>query len=186
MEHPASAEYKVKCEPEAAASKDTARPILCEPFLRGNHLYATDSYVLVRIPVKRDDNDTDGQVPRSALKAARTNRNFQHVLLEGDKAIALGKDGRYECSREQDGSDTWAIPFPSADALIPELNQLPVDVTLNVDNIVKVSKALGAKTLTFSLNPDSPLAPIRIEPRDHKDGRIGVVMPVRTPARPKP
>ena len=90
MEHPQGIGWKEKCEPEAAASKDSAHPHLCSPWLKGDNLYATDSYVAVRIPVKRDDGDMDGEVPRAALKVARSKKPFVVRPISGtDERVGL-------------------------------------------------------------------------------------------------
>lgn len=169
----------VKCEPEAAAAPKGTREQLRDPYLRGDKLYATDSYVLVRIPVTLDNGDTDGPVPAAALKAARSNKQFQNVLLNGT-AIALSKDGKVEVQRMELGS----LTYPECDQLIPDV-PMPVEVGLSVSNLVKVAKALGTDAIRLGINPDRGLGPVTVEPLNLADGRIGVVMPVRLPARPE-
>ncbi len=161
-------------EVEAAASKDSARPALTEPWLVGSNLYATDSYVAVRIPVELDPGDTDGTVPGAALKAARKPRAMPNVLLNGSAVTSEG-DGRAEFSRRVHKDQ---LP-PAIDALIPDADALEgaTSITVNILKLAQAAKAIGCDVVTLTIRDADK--PIVMQPNVGSDGRIALVMPVR-------
>lgn len=166
------------CEPEAAAPKDGTKSYR-EPWLKGDNLYASDSYVAVRIPVKRDQHDTDGYVPRAALAAARKSRDFPHVLVENGEAVTITKDGTLRVPRGELGQfEAW----PEVDALFPPepFAEGRMSISFNVDKLLQVAKALGTANVTVTFDPNTDSGPLFVVPLN-SDGtsRAGLVMPVR-------
>lgn len=167
-------------QPEMACGKDASRPMLHDPWLEispdgEGTLYATDSYVAVRIPVGLDSGDTPGVVPVGVLKAARQGP-MKHVLLNGD-ATAIGKDGTVSAPRPDDHDP------PNLAQLFPEYPETSVSFAINADNLVKIAKALGADLgVRITFNPHKPLGPIHVQPLAGARGE-GLVMPIRLPAR---
>ena len=64
-----------KFKPELCASKDSMRYTLCDCYLSGTFLIATDGRRIVQIPVTREEGDVDGYIPQAVLQAARTQAN---------------------------------------------------------------------------------------------------------------
>jgi len=186
-----------KAEIEKATSGDDMRPVLCEPYLRREgkgkkqraYLYATDSYILARLPVEVEDDEPDGFVPTEVLKEARPRRGDPlgaQVTLTEDKAIVERNGRRLEVDRSK--AD---VAFPDCAALIKGAEKRQeFSVTLNVDYLHDAAKALGARQIRLSFiegdeKRPSTLQPVIVEPVYKHDDRIALVMPIRAPEPPK-
>jgi hypothetical protein len=185
---------------EKAASKDKTRPVLTALHLNTNTdtatgkvtatLEATDSYMLVRVPVTLEDGDVPGLVPASALVEARKSAD----RLSGDVTLSVNGDVSY---RTKDGAEVHAPrpegQFPRADELFPvELSTFEIGV--NPHLLAAAAEAMGCETirLTFGKKRDynqnmdqhdaDPLRPMVVRPlggRGAVHGSDAIVMPVR-------
>jgi len=160
-------------EIERAASADPARPGIFDPWLQESNLYATDSYVGVRIPVALDDDDVDGPVPAASLKAARKVRltDLRRVFLKDGAAAVESPDGTSSYPRNHD------VTPPNLDQLVPE-NPEGTTVGINIDLLYKAARALGSRDVRLTI-PEGSSKPVILVPIDRSDSRIALVMPIK-------
>lgn len=188
MKIPQGSDSKHYIEPERAAGKDRTRPMLTEPWLEIDSegkgtLYATDSYVAVRVPVELDKDDTPGVVPAAALKAARSARWHDPEVFLNGSASALGKDGTVTVERPERDNPNVAQLF------VAETTEGEGTVTIGIDpeKLQAVALALGARRgvkLTIRVEPGyGSLKPFYVEPLHTTHDGVGLVMPIKLPAR---
>jgi DNA polymerase III sliding clamp (beta) subunit (PCNA family) len=178
---------------EKAASKDSTRPVLQHLYLRAGKdagegtLEATDSYMLVRVPVTMEDGDTEGFLPASALTEAR--KAADRYTSE----VHVGANGSIEYGTKDGGTVTLARPepgkFPDTAQLFPgELSTFEVGV--NPKLLLAAAEAMGCETIRLSfarkressIECDSdPLRPITVRPLNGTTSpdAVAIVMPIR-------
>lgn len=177
-------------EVEAACSDDSSRPVLQQPWYANGNLYATDSYVAVRVAVADGDNDTTGPVPVEAIKAARRSTDPKFKPVRGNRnappsALVL-KKGKASVG-SVGWSGTWTRRegnpvFPSTDTM-DEMFDRPdapgsITVAVNVELLYRASRAMGCRTVMLTVPADT-LKPIRLRPWGANAGRVALVMPIR-------
>ena len=59
---------------DLACEKDGTHPALGTVYLHEDHLYAADGYIAVRLPASPEEGDSDGLLPRQAVRMARMAR----------------------------------------------------------------------------------------------------------------
>lgn len=172
---------------EAAVATDQSRPVLTRVFLRiletktgrGHNrktkregwLEATDSYLLIQVPVELDDDDTEGMIPIEALAEARlANRE-----LAADGEIRIQGYGKLTTFlRPEMGK------FPDTTKLFTDDPPI-ASVGLNAKFLAKLAKGLGTDTVRLDLM--GPRKAIRVTPASGSGGR-GLLMPIVLPDDP--
>lgn len=194
-------------KPWKAVSKDQSRPILTETWLtldpevkgqpRTGAVAATDSFVLVAVPVEFDEDDdpTEGHLPAKAL--AECKRYGPIVKADTVRVPETGTDH----PRRDIGQ------FPRWQQLMPdEAHVSDFKVGINAKLLAKLADALGSEqvVLEFCVSPaaqqtahvdgrdyvlPSNIRVIRVRPLGGKsvggpgasviDGAIGIAMPIR-------
>src|ERR1043165_2378632 len=155
MKLPAGITYKT-AEPERAASGDAARPVLEDPYLdaEAGRLVATDSYILVSLPVELDEGDVSGWVPAEALKAARKTRyandDLRRIFLSENKAVVDTPAGSSAFIRINDRGE-----FPKWQQLVPptEGREGEVLISLNAEKLLQAAMAIGTAEVTLRIIP---------------------------------
>lgn len=176
---------------EKAASKDKARPVLTQLYVREGAngsatLEATDSYILVRVPVTMEDGDKGGFVPPS-------------VLVDARKVAGRSEDVRVIANSEvgYDSADGVSVrmprpdigTFPNTDMLFPD-EWSTFEVGVSPKLLLAAAEAMGSPDgvrLRFarvrsSSDPGAcdPLRPVHVQPlRGGCEGAEGIVMPIR-------
>lgn len=167
-----------QAEVERARSRETWREFLTEPYLSveedGAYLCATDSYILVRIPVEAD-GEPAGPVPAAALKTARQ-WHAPEVKLEKTTVTVEDPIGLRKLQLARPGVDH----FPETRSYIPADRSSMVVIGLNVERLYQAAKAIGARVVKLSV-PTSvdrrrPM-PLILEPLSSPDGRLALIMP---------
>lgn len=182
-----------------ATSKDDARPVLGVAHLvedgDGYALLATDSYIMVKVPIEHDkegDKPVVGPIPPAALK------HIESMPSKGLKAVwsyfearedvvQVGEDTTYK------RRDVHGQP-PNFDHTMKEVNEIKKPLSFGFDAVLlkNMADALGSQQLkvTIDLNKlDTPegggaqyLRALVVEPMNAVpggDGRVGLQMPVR-------
>jgi hypothetical protein len=180
---------------EKAVSKDATRPVLTRLYLRiservtgrgrsrrvhrEGHLEATDTYKLVRVPVKIADDDVQGFIPVEALTRARKQKLPEITAAEGVRV------GDVTFDRPADGT------FPDAPSFIPEDENIVFRIGVNAVFLRELAEALGSDQVVLEFQGQEVRTkggtlrgvlpeqrkPIRVSPLD-QSGPVGVLMPV--------
>ena len=167
---------------EKAASNDDTRKILCNPWLDGSNLVATNGRILAVIPIEKSDHDTDGIIPSAALKEARKIKQDQVEINANGCVTYSNKNGSFTLEREKD------VTFPNYKQLIVNANDHKkyIKIALDVDLLINLAAALGGKNdqvnIEIPLNEEglplnhafkvTPLIPSQA-------GAFGLLMPCR-------
>lgn len=134
-------------KPSKVVSKDEVRPILTRAEVKDGHLYATDSYCAIKLPVELED----GPVPRGVLEAAEKPK--ARVVEQSDEVIRVElKDGTIV-----EGATDRPGDFPNIEKILSEVSSGDgtVKVALNPELLSNVAKGLGANrgvVLSFDLD----------------------------------
>lgn len=181
-------ETKKRPEVERAASKDAARPRLARPQLDAERsvLEATNSYMLVSVPVELDEGDTSGPIEPEALKAQRKASKYDPASLACDGSVRL---------ETVDGTQEWPRPdlgqWPNVPQLVPTAFSA-FSIGLNPTFLLELAKALGDPEnvrIEFAMSREdvddgndwirpSDLRPMRVTvPRGGES--FGILMPIR-------
>lgn len=163
-------------KPSKVVSKDGVRPILTYAYVEKGNLWATDSYCLVRLPVKLKD----GLIPRTVLEAAEK----QHARFtdQGPEAVRVTlKDG------------TVVEGVAKSPGEPPEFKKLLSDAkpkgevvsfAINAKLLANVAAGLGTDNVRITLPKDELdgnryAKPIHVEPMQGSKGGEGLLMPIR-------
>ena len=164
------------CKIELVASSDETRHVLCNPYLQGSNLIATDGQRLVAIPVEREDGDSDGPIDSSAFKLARktsSSEKFSKISANGCLKVQT-KDG--EITMQRSFKD---INFPNWQKVLPGTDRGGIKIAFNAEYLYEMAEALGTKTVTIEiLDANSPII-VKGSNENYIEGSIGVLMPVR-------
>lgn len=159
--------------PELGAAPAKVRPTLAHPYLdvEAAALIATDSYVMVKVPVDIDEGDESGPIPTDALQAARkvAPRRLP-IYIEANGAAVIPNYATF--TRDQ------AYEFPNWRSIIETDPGKPVArFGVDAELLFRAQRALGARHLDVRFF--DPLKALRVRPL----GGFGeaVVMPVRLP-----
>jgi DNA polymerase III sliding clamp (beta) subunit (PCNA family) len=168
---------KKECKIELIASKDATRHILCNPYLEGSKLIATDGRRLVMIPVEREEGDSDGPVDCCALKLSRK-------TVSGEKLSKISANG---CLKVQTKDGEITMPrknldgysFPQWQKVLPDPKRGGVKIALNAQYLYEMAQAFGGDSVTIEvLDATSPIL-VKGTGENYIEGSIGVLMPVR-------
>lgn len=99
-------------KPELACAKDVSRPVLCHPYYDADNgvVVAADGFILVSIPVEKEDGDESGHIHADALKEARKSSKLTvRVRFENGYTVA-GVVGQQDI--EVRGKTEVNTPFP--------------------------------------------------------------------------
>ena len=165
------------CKIELVASSDETRHVLCNPYLQGSNLIATDGQRLVAIPVEREDGDSDGPIDCCALKLSRK-------TLPGEKLSKISANG---CLKVQTKDGEITMPrknlngysFPQWQKVLPGTDRKGIKIAFNAEYLYQMAEALGTKTVTIEiLDANSPIV-VKGSNENYIEGSIGVLMPVK-------
>jgi hypothetical protein len=165
---------------EAAVSNDKTRKPLQQIHVPGNGTaVACNATVLAVVPVTMEETDTAGYLNPATLKEARKNKrqNSAFIALNDSEAYTSDKFGRVEVER---ATVQTIGEYPNIQNVIPaDKNEGGFTVTINPDNLLNLSKALGCElvSLTFA-KKDGDRRAIVVEPTAGVDsGQWGLIMP---------
>lgn len=173
---------------ELAASKDSDRHAIGEPFLDIKHakgtVVATDGRILAMIPVEIETGDDPGYIPADTLKAARKlalrseiaffTAGPQIKLPNGDAVSRIGNN------KPGDGYPNWR-------AVIPDGSEHTQVIAIDAKRLWLLAQAMGTQCVKLRIKDD--VSPLLVEPQAagrhsdaakpvHMDAR-GVIMPVK-------
>jgi hypothetical protein len=174
-------------KPEIVASDDVTREIICEPYLDGHEVVATDGRILAVFPIEREVTDTDGHIPKKAFPLTRANggdgrtvamplRKTAICFKRSGEVVVLGrtkKNGTYPDYRN-----------------VMEPAKAVAEVAINPRLLLRLAESLGVSngsgvTLSLALKDDGSLdyhTPIEVRATDPVQGAkaaYGWVMPMR-------
>jgi DNA polymerase III sliding clamp (beta) subunit (PCNA family) len=165
---------------ENAVSRESNRYTLQSVQVDVEHkrVMATDGHILAIVPCEVSDKDHSVLLTADSIKQIRAMQKRAksipvEVLLNG-KAIATGK-------AESAEYDLGEGRFPNVDMVIPKYDDVPPTITLNVDLLYRLAKAMTAPddplivTLTVKDSQSSVLVKASCNPE-----AVGVIMPCRT------
>lgn len=176
-------------QPELAASKDAARPVLQWVYLDAekSEVRVTDSYRAVRYPVELDPGDTSGPIPVEALKASR-----KPPLKSLSTSIRCNGNVEVRHGFGADASEPYlTIPRDQTPGTFPNIDQLEWDnsggteFALNAKLLYDLARAMGSETVRIRLHADSPqLKPFAVTPMETRGGTEAtdpkaIMMPIR-------
>ena len=165
------------CKIETIASSDETRHVLCNPYLEGSKLIATDGQRLVMIPVEREEGDSDGPIDCSAFKLSRK-------TLSGEKLSKISANG---CLKVQTKDGEITMPrknlegysFPQWQKVLPNPDRGGIKIGLNAKFLYEIAQALGGDRVVIEiLDANSPIV-VKGSNENYIEGSIGVLMPVR-------
>ena len=165
------------CKIELVASTDATRYVLCNPYLQGDKLIATNGRSLVMLPVEREPEDTDGAVNVEAFKLSRkvlSGIKDSQIIANGQLKVAT-KEGQMTIPRK----DLKGGTFPNWEKVIPNENRGGYKICLSAELLYDLAQALGGNEVVLEILDET--SPIVV--KGHSDhaiaGSIGVLMPVR-------
>jgi hypothetical protein len=165
------------CKVELIASKDSYRPSLCNPYLQGGKLIATNGKSLVMIPVERDSQDTDGPVNIEAFKLSRktlSNIKESQIVANGELKIAT-KEGQMTMPR----TDLKGSTFPNWEQVIPKANRGGKKICLNAELLYDLAQALGNNEVILEILDDVSPIVVKAHPDHAIPESLGVLMPIK-------
>ncbi len=126
---------KSKYKIEKAVSQDESY-MLKDANLKGDILRATDGRICVKIPIEREEGDTDGQVKIEAIELARKSLKFHEhsIKLNGSHKLSNGA----EISREE-------VHFPNIDAIEPVKGRQELALHIDFALLSRLVEAMGIK-----------------------------------------
>lgn len=147
-----------KYKPELCASRDTTRPQINGCQLIGNRIVATDGRRLVSIPVEIEEGDTDGKIPVNVLAAARSQaKRNKRKGDSGDASISANSKLKFQSEFGVIEVERESVNYPSIATVIPKQYGAH-SISLNVELLYGVAKALGSDNLTIAFDGrDLPL-----------------------------
>jgi hypothetical protein len=138
--------------------------------LEGENLIATNGRALVKLPIERQEGDTDGLISKEAIVASR--KGNQTIQANGS-LVAAGITFPRETSSD----------YPKWRNVVPEPSKMEnkVAVAVNIRLLWEMAQALGCEALTLEFD-SSGTRPILATPCGEKnnapEGAIGVIMPL--------
>ncbi len=153
------------------AARTPGKLVISNVNVANGRAYATDGYIMARVPVELEDGDQDGLLSVEAIKeASKANRT---ILANSVVTVTATKTG---------AQTTYARPmlgeFPNCDQIIPT-EPGPFKVCLDAILLAKLAEAMGTDgTVTLHLHPDNPLAVIYVTPDDATNKSDGAIMPI--------
>lgn len=169
---------------EKALSKDAnARHQTEHAMLDGTDLVATNGRILVVVPVKTDDDDTDGLVSKKAIVEARKGIPTGGVTKIGCNAgLHLEAQGMTLERPFQESTGS----FPDWKQVVPEEESTVRKVTLSASLLRNLAEAMAADAVTLHLQADKDdngnLIHRAILVSSRESEAYGVIMPIA----PKP
>ena len=168
---------KKECKIELIASRDETRHVLCNPYLQGSKLIATDGQRLVAIPVELEEGDSDGPIDCSAFKLSRktsSGEKLSKISANGCLKVQT-KDGEITMPRK----DFNGYSFPQWQKVLPNPDRGGIKIGLNAKFLYEIAQALGGDRVVIEiLNATSPIV-VKGSGDHYIEGSIGVLMPVR-------
>jgi len=168
---------KKECKIELIASRDETRHVLCNPYLQGSKLIATDGQRLVAIPVELEEGDSDGPIDCSAFKLSRktsSGEKLSKISANGCLKVQT-KDGEITMPRK----DFNGYSFPQWQKVLPNPDRGGIKIGLNAKFLYEIAQALGGDRVVIEiLDATSPIV-VKGSNENYIEGSIGVLMPVR-------
>ena len=168
---------KKECKIELIASRDETRHVLCNPYLQGSKLIATDGQRLVAIPVELEEGDSDGPIDCSAFKLSRktsSGEKFSKISANGCLKVET-KDGEITMPRK----NLEGYSFPQWQKVLPNPDRGGIKIGLNAKFLYEIAQALGGDRVVIEiLDATSPIV-VKGSNENYIEGSIGVLMPVR-------
>ena len=168
---------KKECKIELIASRDETRHVLCNPYLQGSKLIATDGQRLVAIPVELEEGDSDGPIDCSAFKLSRktsSGEKLSKISANGCLKVQT-KDGEITMPRK----NLNGYSFPQWQKVLPNPDRGGIKIGLNAKFLYEIAQALGGDRVVIEiLNATSPIV-VKGSHENYIEESIGVLMPVR-------
>lgn len=165
---------------EMAASPEESRYALHAVQLDtvGKRLMASDGHILAVIPADVSPEDNSGLIPVQAFT------DMRKMVKAAKKDVYITCNGNVKATT---GNSTmeWAYvegKFPNADAILADLKfEGPATFTLNLDLLVRLAAALGAKNertknTVISLWIKDAQSSMQVKTSENPDA-VGVIMP---------
>ena len=162
-----------------AESPGFARPNIEGVCFNGDRVFATDGHVLA-YRAKDKSRDIENTTLRfanpdlSKAKGAKFVPTQETYTKFGAKHLGATNPKNVLEHVETD------CQYPDIDAMLGSIPESMVSLSIDVDLLVRVAKAIGNDKVTLSFNPEYPLSAIKVRAYDHVDGMTkAIVMPLR-------
>ncbi len=179
----------------AATTDETKRPYLQNPFYHAelHQLVATDGHILALMPVSDYENDCQGIVPVTAIKAARkAAKGAFNYRISAEKKTVLADKVRYERPGRMGGQSYPDVEkvyknkkFSFVVSLDPELLLRLAKAITRISRGKEASPGDHSVVLEFQADPKNPNAidsngAIKVTPSFKESNCFGYIMPVRS------
>ena len=175
----------------ACAKDNDVRPVLEYVFFRGGYAYASDGWVLVRVPLDLcttfDEEQRDlldgyaihGQLLKQLVKYEKVSVGHEIVNRDGvDKSLAvLVAESGYNIVKIY-LSDNLSVTPPDFNRIFEKQEDATsiVKIGMNPDRVSAIAGALGTKSLKMLFTKESDR--VFVHPIDEENESVGVVMPL--------
>lgn len=170
-----------------ACATDAMRPVMEYILLKDGHAYASDSHVLVRVPLEECTTFEEDQlallddclIHKSMLKYIV---GFDIVLVEKteDGAVYLEARTGENTVKVQLGKNGDALKYPNAEEILKgSKDRTPIQkIGLNPKFIASLTAALSTDLLKFEFSSEN--SAVFVRPVSAFSNAVGVIMPIMT------
>lgn len=168
-----------------ACASDEFRPVMEYILLKGGYAYASDSHVLVRVPLEECTTIEEEQlallddclIHKSMLKYIV---GFDTVLVEKTDEGIVYLDARIgeNTVRVQLAKNGETLKFPDAEKILQtKHDRTPIQrIAFNPKFIASLTDALGTDALKFEFSDEK--SAVFVRPTDRTSNAVGVIMPM--------
>jgi hypothetical protein len=170
-----------------ACSKDEFRPVMQHVFFKDGYAYASDTHVLVRVPL--EECTTFEEEERELLDGCLLHGSmlkyivgFETVLVETDEdgAVYLKAKAGENTITVKLGKDGDALTYPKAEELLQKHrngDRSPIQkIGINPKFVASLTEALGTDNLKFEFSDEK--SAIFARPLNESSNAIGLIMPL--------
>ena len=170
-----------KFKPESAVSKDKLRVSLNYVKAFKRKLCACDGHIAAFIPYELNNDGLQeetitGLIPSDTFKEARKmNKKLDrdNMIIEHNGKLIV-RDGS-----KQSEFEYCDEPYPDVVRVLQTRKPVVFEIALNVDNLKRLSDALGTETLTLQFTGQTSAVIVKPTNAMNDDGQWGIIMPCR-------
>ena len=172
-----------KFKPESAISKDELRVSLNHVKAFKRKLCACDGHIASFIPYEMADNGISeekitGLIPPEVFKESRKmNKKLDrdNMIIEHNGKLIVKEYG----GSKQSEFDYCDEPYPDVVRVLPTRKPIVFEIALNIDNLKRLSDALGTEILTLQFTGQTSAAIVKPTNSINDEGQWGIIMPCR-------
>ena len=172
-----------KFKPESAVSKDKLRVSLNHVKAFKRKLCACDGHIAAFIPYELNNDGLQeekitGLIPAETFKESRKlNKKLDrdNMIIEHNGKLIVKEYG----GTKQSEFGYCDEPYPDVVRVLPTRKPAVFEISLNVDNLKRLSDALGTETLTLQFTGQTSAVIVKPTNAMNDDGQWGIIMPCR-------